>query len=173
MSKQLTGSIGNDGRSVAGDPAHSVQTLVAVGDDGGESINLTGADELSPGVCLGDNLGEGVEHFELLLAASKWVSQIPEGHLEKVPAGSPNILSKWTGAFRLLFIMLNPLSDTGILRAFRDPPRIRGRRAPYGCSSRSSRSHGTESACPGPDLSLLCNRYSAVVLQVGGRGDRR
>ena len=63
-----------------------VSVVMSVRDDGGESINLAGVDELSPGVGLGDNLGEGVEHLELLLAASKWVSQTPEGH-RKSPVG--------------------------------------------------------------------------------------
>ena len=61
--------------------------------------------------CLSLGIGmpnEKVVARELLLAASKWLSEIPEGHLEKVPAGSSNILSKWTRACRLLFTMLNP-----------------------------------------------------------------
>ena len=41
---------------------YSVKALVAVGDHRGKRINLTCVDELSPGIGLGDNLGEGVEH---------------------------------------------------------------------------------------------------------------
>ena len=94
LSKQLAGCVGNDRGGVAGDAVDGIQTLVAVGDDGGESVNLAGADELSPGVGLGDNLGEGVEHLELLLAASKWVSQTPEGHRKESPVGVGEILAK-------------------------------------------------------------------------------
>jgi hypothetical protein len=86
LSEQLAGCIGNDCGGVAGDAVDGIQTLVAVRDDGGESVNFAGPDDLSPGVGLGDNLGEGVEHLELLLAASKWVSQTPEGHRKEGPA---------------------------------------------------------------------------------------
>ena len=66
-------------------------------------------------VGLGDNLGEGVEHLELLLAASKWVSQTPEGHRKEGPVGVVEILAKCSRSSRSLFIMLNPCRRKGCL----------------------------------------------------------
>ena len=84
LSEQLAGSGSNDGGSVAGDAVNGIQTLVAVGNHGSEGVDLAGADELSPGVGLGDNLGEGVEHgccsCELRLEGNFRLGGMAEGY---------------------------------------------------------------------------------------------
>ena len=75
--KSCACSVSNDCGGVVGNPAYGVQALVAARNHGCQSINFIGTDELSPGVGLGDNLGEGVEHFLLLLAMSGEVSKHP------------------------------------------------------------------------------------------------
>ena len=62
LGEEAAGSAGDDGGGVGCDAVHRIHTLVAVGNDGGKTVQLTGADELTPGVSLGNNFGEGVKH---------------------------------------------------------------------------------------------------------------
>ena len=60
----------------AADAVHSIEALVAVSNHGCQGVDFTGADELAPGVGLGNDLGEGVEHLGELLGLRRGLEEV-------------------------------------------------------------------------------------------------